>query len=330
MDSSASQIQALLEAQQDYWSQLTDGKPAMSPAELQDWISQAQSTVNQEGPKQFSQLLSILRAQAKNFTEFGEEVLRQYRGGDDTSLNDAVLQFQNYMQKQSGELLLHQWQVPEQFASLFKTHSFSDDLLFENPFISGIKSLLETPVVGSNQETQQQLREALKLLIEYQEALHEYVEHYGSINQQASSKLLQQLTASEGKVTSLQALHDLWVEAYESAYSITVLTDEYQRAHGRISNALMQLRKFVQEVRDIHFQSIGLATRRGLDTALQRQHKLRKEMRVTQRDFAHMQAQLLELQQNSNADIIQALQQEVAQLRKEVKQLRTPKGASKA
>jgi len=51
----------------------------------------------------------------------------------------------------------------------------------------------------------------------------------------------------------------------------------------------MQLRKFMQDVRDIHFQSVGLATRSGLDTALQRQHKLRKEMRTNRRDVLEMQ-----------------------------------------
>ncbi len=330
MDSSASQIKALLDAQQAYWTQLADGKPAASPEEWQEWMTHAQSTLNQEGPKQFSQLLSVLGAQAKNFTEYGEEVLRQYRGGKDSSLNDAVLQFQNYIQKQTTELLLQQWQVPEQFASLFKSHSFRDDLLFENPFISGVKSLLETPVVGSHQETQQQLREALKLMLEHQEALNEYVKHYNSINQLASTELLQKLTASEEKITSLQALHDLWVDAYELAYSKTVLTDAYQRAHGRISNALMQLRKFVQDVRDVHFQSVGLATRRGLDTALKRQHQMRKEMRVTQREFQQMQQQLLEIQQHNTAALIKSMQKEIADLKKEVKSLRAAQGGTKA
>ena len=124
---------------------------------------------------------------------------------------------------------------------------------------------------------------------------------------------------------SLQELHDIWVEAYESAYSVTVFTDVYQRSHGRISNALMQLRKFLQDVRDIHFQSVGLATRTGLDTALQRQHKLRKEMRVNRREMLEFQEQLNQLQENTTSNAIAELKKEIASLKKEVASLKKAK-----
>ncbi|MCP4598237.1 poly(R)-hydroxyalkanoic acid synthase subunit PhaE [Neptuniibacter sp.] len=322
MENNGLSIEDLLQAQQAYWKQITSGADAQSPEEWAEFVSHNQKKLSQETPQQFSQLLDILGAQSRNFTQFGEDLLRQYRSGGEQHLNEAVLQFQNYMQKQTGEMLMQQWQIPEQFASLFKTHSFRDDLMFENPFISGMKSLLETPVVGGNQESQQQIREAIKLTIEYQEALQEYVEHYNSINQNASTKMLQALTNMEEKASSLQQLHDIWVEAYESAYSDTVFTDAYQRSHGRISNALMQLRKFTQDVRDVHFQSVGLATRRGLDTALQRQHKLRKEMRASNREMQAMKQQIQELQQESAASLIADLKKEITTLKREVTKLK--------
>lgn len=322
MEHSTSSIEALLEAQKDYWQKLTSGQTTQSPEEWSEFLSHTQKNMTNEAPAQFSQLLDILGAQAKNFTQYGEDLLKQYQTGNEQHLNEAVLHFQNYMQKQTGEMLMQQWQLPEQFSSLFKTHSFRDDLMFENPFISGLKSLLETPVIGGNQESQQQIREAIKLLMEYQEALHEYVEHYGSINQHAADQMVSTLTLEEGKVSSLQQLHDIWVEAYESAYSDTVFTDAYQRSHGRISNALMQLRKFIQDVRDVHFQSVGLATRKGLDTALQRQHQLRKEMRVVRRDMQSIRDELITPNDNAMQSVINELKQEVAALRKEVASLK--------
>ncbi|WP_292955192.1 MULTISPECIES: poly(R)-hydroxyalkanoic acid synthase subunit PhaE [unclassified Neptuniibacter] len=325
MDNSGLTIEALLDAQKEYWKNITAGNDLQPPAEWAKFVSSNQNNLRQEAPQQFAQLLDILGAQSSNFTAYGEELLKQYKAGTKQPLNEAVQQFQQYMQQQTTDALMQQWQFPEQFAALFKTHSFKDDLLFENPFISGMKSLIETPVVGSNRETQEQLREATALTLEYQEALHEYMEHYNSINQNASEKMLQTLNNPETNISSLQALHDIWVEAYESAYSVTVFTDVYQRSHGRISNALMQLRKFLQDVRDIHFQSVGLATRTGLDTALQRQHKLRKEMRVNRREMLEFQEQLNQLQENTTSNAIAELKKEIASLKKEVASLKKAK-----
>ncbi len=318
MENSSLTIEALLDAQKEYWSNITSGNSLKSPEEWAEFISQNQKNMRKEAPQQFSQLLDILGAQSSNFTQYGEALLKQYKAGNEQHLADAVQQFQQYMQQQTSDALMQQWQFPEQFAALFKTHSFKDDLLFENPFISGMKSLLETPVVGSNRESQEQLREAIKLTIEYQEALQEYIKHYNSINQNASAQMLSELNQSDTKISSLQQLHDIWVEAYESAYSQTVFTDIYQRSHGRISNALMQLRKFMQDVRDIHFQSVGLATRSGLDTALQRQHKLRKEMRTNRREVLEMQQQIASLQANASAQMIAEFKREISELKQEV------------
>ncbi|MDO6513208.1 poly(R)-hydroxyalkanoic acid synthase subunit PhaE [Neptuniibacter sp. 2_MG-2023] len=322
MENSGLNIEALLDAQKTYWKSISSGSDVQSPEEWAEFIAKNQKKVHQEAPQQFSQLLDILGAQSSNFTQYGEQLLKQYKEGGEQHLNEAVLHFQQYMQQQTSDALMQQWQFPEQFAALFKTHSFQDDLLFDNPFISGMKSLLETPVIGTQRETQEQLREAIKLTMEYQEALQDYVKHYSSINKSASNQMLKTLTNGDKKISSLQQLHDIWVDAYESAYTKTILTDVYQRAHGRISNALMRLKKFVQDVRDIHFQSVGLATHKGLDTALQRQHKLRKEMRANRRDFAQLQQQVDKLQTDSTTAMLVELKNEVAALKKELATLK--------
>ncbi len=322
MDNKGVSMEAFLEAQKAYWQKLMAGGDVPSNADWADFISKSQQQAFQEAPKQFSQLLDILGAQSSNFTAYGEELLKLYRSGNEQHLSAAVEAFSKYMQKQTAETLIQQWQLPEQFASLFKSHSFRDDLMFENPFISGIKSLLETPIIGGSREYQEQIREVNKLIIEYQEALKDYVAHYASINQSAETKMLQKLTDPEIKVRSLQQLHDIWVDAYESAYSDTVFTDAYQRAHGRISNALMRLRKFAQDVRDVHLQSAGLATRKGLDTALQRQHILRKEMRTQRHEVQNIKDQLEQYQTTLTLELVNELKQEIAALKAEVATLK--------
>lgn len=318
------QMDSWLKAQQAYWSALSEHNDDMpNPEGWLDFVTRYQKSIGQELPQQFSQLIDILGVQSHNFNQYGEDLIRHFRdNGTEQQIESAVSEFQNYMQKQTTELLMRQWQLPEQVASLFKTHSFHDDLLFENPFISGMKSLLETPVVGSNPEVQARSREGLKLLLEYQEALSAYIKHYGEINQEAALRMTDQLGEREAPVETLQQLHDIWVDCYESSYSDTVFTDAYQKAHGRISNALMSLRKFTQDVRDVYFQSVGLATRKGLDTALQRQHQLRKEMRQTRRQLTSLNEAVETLQAQSTADLFTEMRNEIANLRNEVAELK--------
>lgn len=316
MENSTESMEALLAQQKAYLDKLLAGDLSEHQEAWSNLVTEGQRILRQEPPKQFAQLLDILSAQSSNFLEYGESILRSSQAGEQIPLSEAVDSFKSYMQQQTTDALLRQWQVPEQFAALFKTHSFRDDLLLDNPFISGLKSLLETPVVGGQRETQEQIREAIKLTLEYQEALREYITHYNSINEQAAAKMLEQVSSPESKITSLQQLHDIWVEAYESAYAKTVFTDAYQRSHGRISNALMLLRKYIQDVRDVQFQSIGLATRKGLDTALSRQHQMRKELRTTKRELAAL---------HEATAIISELRSEVEQLKAEVAALKQNK-----
>ena len=311
-----SSIEALLAAQQAYWQQLTSGD--MNSAK--PWMESLtqQQALHEKVPQQFAQLVDILSAQAANFSEYGENLLKQYSAGNAQDSQEAIKQFQGYIEQQTTDYLLRQWQIPEQFSALFKSHSFRDDLLFDNPFINGIKSLQDTPLVGLNQEQQQQIQDAIKLTLDYQETLQAYTEQYSSISEQATVALLETLQKSSKDVEGLQQLHDLWVDAYETAYANTIATQPYQEAHGRISNALMRLKKFTQDFRDSQFQQIGLATRQGLDTALERQHQLRKDMRSTQRQFSQVKAQLSALNHADLVATIQELRHEVDTLKQQV------------
>ena len=318
------QMKNWLEAQNAYWQTLGESSDELkNPEGWLEFIKRYQSSAGEALPQQFSQLMDVLSAQSNNFNTYGEDLIRQFRNSaGDQQIDLAVSEFQKYMQKQTTELLMRQWQLPEQVAALFKTHSFHDDLLFENPFISGMKSLLETPVVGSNPELQANSREAIRLLLEYQEALSAYISHYGEINQKASSRMTSRIAQREQPIETLHELHNIWVESYESAYSDTVFTDVYQQAHGRISNALMSLRNFAQNARDVYFQSAGLATRKGLDTALHRQHQLRKEMRHTRRQINTLNDAVTELQNQTFKELLDEMRNEITSLRGEVTALK--------
>lgn len=302
-----------LESQQAFWRTLTEGEQHGDSQSWQQAITDYQQTLMNQWPQQQTELLELLNSQSSAFTQFAEQILKQW---PDLSQQDnaerLIQQLQEYMQQQTLSNLMKRWQLPEQLASLFKTHSFSDDLLFENPFISGLKSALDKPFAGANQHQQQNIKESLKIFLEYQEALSEYTRHYSHITQQAAADLSDRLNRGTTEIETLGELHDEWVNSYETAYADEVFTDSYQHAHGRISNALMKAKQFTQQIRDEYFQSVGLATRKGLDTALQRQHELRKEMRISRSQIQQLSEQQKEI---SN------LRLEVDQLRDEMKQL---------
>ncbi len=311
-------LKALLEQQQTLFKQ---------------WMAQNESTVGNSdtfASADLAKTAALMSTHTAEYLTFANTLLSQLKQcANQTAVTGCFDLFKEHVQKQTGEALLKQWQLPEQIAALFRTHSFHDDLLFESPYYSGLKSLLNFPSVGATHELQQNTRDGIKLLIEYQEALQEYAGYYSDINQNAVEKLIEALTEGDEVVETFGELHDLWVDCYESSYSSMLYRLEYQQSHGRISNALMRLRKHYQDVRDIYFESTGLATRKGLDTALQRQHTLRKEMREVNRKLLALQEaqqiQLLEEMRNS----ITGLVKEVSALKKELARLKSESGTNK-
>ncbi|WP_409526270.1 poly(R)-hydroxyalkanoic acid synthase subunit PhaE [Nitrincola sp. MINF-07-Sa-05] len=276
-------------------------------ADWQTLLQKLQSQGWNQLPQQQAEVLSLLTRQSSEFTRFAEQLLASLNEKSaEFSLAPFFTQFHDHIRRLTNEWLVQRWQLPEQLGSLLRTHSFQDDLLFDNPFVNGLKSLLENPVVGTSHQQQAAMKKGVSLLLEYQHALSDYSQHYSRINTEALEQMMHEVNQSESDVSTLHELHLLWVNCYESVYAKAIATDKYQRAHGRISNAVMQLRKFMQDQRDVQFDAVGLATRQGLNTALERQHQMRKQMKQVRKE-------LIELA---------ALRDEVVQLRQEVQELR--------
>lgn len=305
-------MQALLEQQQALFKQWIDEQTTRATCE---------NTPPPHESRDLARISAILATQTTEFLRFGKTILEHTdKNASNSSTLKATIegplkQFRDFVQQQTGEALLKQWELPENIAALFRTHSFSDDLLFENPYISGLKSLLNTPSVGTTHEFQKNTRDGIKLLLEYQDALAEYIEQYNQINLHASNSLMQVLAQGQKRVETLGELHNLWVNCYEAAYSKCLYTQQYQRSHGRVSNALMHLRKYAQDMRDIQFEAAGLATRQGLDTVLQRQHALRKDMRK-------MHKALADIKEAQNQTLISELKSTVQQLSSDISYLK--------
>lgn len=310
------QLKEVFEQQQKMfteWAEVLISRSKNKPDNFAEYTLKDQATV-----------AAKMTQYASEFSQFGNQVLDQLKTNPAKDQLDQIFsQFREHIQQQTGEALLAQWQLPEKVASLFRTHSFHDDVLFENPYLSGFKSLLNYPSVGSTHELQESIQNGVKHLLEYQEALTEYIDQYGQINEKATSALLDELTNGDNPVETLGELHDLWVECYEKSYSEVLFTEAHQRSHGRTSNAVLRLRAYAQDMRDIQFEAAGLATRKGLDTALKRQHMLRKEMRQVQRVIRPDE----QTPETSVSQLIQDMRNEIADLRNEVDTLKAQQTA---
>ncbi|MBR9882529.1 MAG: hypothetical protein GYB21_02255 [Oceanospirillales bacterium] len=154
-------------------------------------------------PPQHAELLALLTQQSLEFARFGEQLIAQMeQNGSHTEASALMNQFQSHLRQLTQEWVLKRWQLPEQLGALFRTHSFQDDLLLDNPFIHGLKSLLNTPSqLGLQHSLQRQLKDGVDMLIEYEQALRDYSAHYAEINSGATSAFLKQIELSNPPVS---------------------------------------------------------------------------------------------------------------------------------
>jgi hypothetical protein len=314
-------MQALLEQQQALFKQWIDEQTTHVAPE---------TTTPPYESHDLARTSAILATQTTEFLKFGQSIISS---GDRNTLDSSALkitiegplkQFRDFVHQQTGEALFKQWELPEDVAALFRKNSFHEGMLFENPYTSGLKNILDASSAEATHELQKNTRNGIKFLLEYQDSLADYIEQYSQINQHASKALTQELTEGAEPIQTLKELHNLWVNCYESAYAKCLYTEQYQQSHGKVSNALMRLRQHAQEMRDNQFEAIGLATRKGLDITLQRQHVLRKEMRKITKTLADMneaqnQALISELRST-----VQQLSADVHTLKQELATIKTP------
>lgn len=291
----------LLKLMQQWLTQMNQGQsPDTAGSTGADWsalFNTPPTPPHASVPPQHAELLTLLTRQSIEFTRFAEQMLELLdRSGSKAELSLVLHQFHDHLRRLTQEWILKRWQLPEQLGALFRTHSFQDDLLLDNPFIHGIKSLMNSPaLLGLNHQLQQELKTGVELLIEYEQALASYSGHYADINRGATRTFLTAIENASPAITGLGQLHDLWVEAYERCYAAQIHTPEYQDAHGRISNAVMALRLFLQTLRNQQLQQLGIPNSEQLDLLAGRLNTQRKQIKELQRTIQEISSLRAEL-----------------------------------
>ena len=306
------QMERWLKAQQEHWQQLL-AQGAETTARPDDWSSLLNKQGIDDLPESMVEMLQRLSSQADQFTRYGESLLQQ--AAQNQPLNQALDQFVSYIQQQQTDLMLRRWQLPEHMLALFKSHSFRDDLFGNDPFTAAIKPLLETGLPGLTHHQRAQFLEGNQLFTDYQQALRDYMQQYNQIMLDARDRLRDTIENSHPLISSLAELHESWTNCYESAYSDTAFTDNYQRAYGRVSNALMRLQQFWQQWRDEQYEAAGLISQQLFDRVLERQQQMRKQLRAQQRENQRLQQQITELQAVPWQAALEQMRSEIDNLR---------------
>jgi class III poly(R)-hydroxyalkanoic acid synthase PhaE subunit len=143
-----------------------------------------------------------------------------------------------------------------------------------------VDQLLSTPAIGYMREDQEKVQTLIKLNLDYQLALLDYVATCAEIGVKCVEVLQQNLQqrVAEGKpIESLRELYDLWVDSCEQAYGDYVSTDKYVEIYGRLVNSLMTLKQHGHMMVDEVLNAVGMPTRREIRTLVHRMHEVRWE-----------------------------------------------------
>lgn len=193
---------------------------------------------------------------------------------------------------------------PEQWVESFRR--------FAAPMQQSLQGLLDLPAFGLAREHQEQAQRLGDAWIEYGEQATRYQKLIARVGRLASERLQDKLAEREApgnQVDSLRALYDLWVDAAEDVYAEVALSDEFREVYGAMVNAQMRVRQLVQKQIEESSSQLGLPTRSEIDSLGRRVQELRRQ---------------------NGAGSMQAMREELAQLRAELAELRDSQRRSTA
>lgn len=177
----------------------------------------------------------------------------------------------------------------------------------------GMERFLSVPGIGYTREAQEEAQASMRLWIDYQRAMQEYVNAHSRLGVDTLDRLLEKIIekAERGEqITNLRQVYDLWVDCGEQAYNDFVFTEQYAELYADMVNAVMALKHQGQAMVDEAFAALGMPTRRGFDTIQCRQQELRREIVA------------LKASRGTDKDAIDRLREELAELRNDLVSLK--------
>jgi class III poly(R)-hydroxyalkanoic acid synthase PhaE subunit len=150
------------------------------------------------------------------------------------------------------------------------------------PLFSALKGGLNAPAFGHLREKQENMQNAARLMIDYQEQSARYDRLMLKVSEQSFSRFQLRLAEREEpgrQIDSVRGLYDLWIDAAEEAYAEIALSEEFREVYGAVVDAQMRLRKHVQGEVEKFCSEFGMPTRSEVDSIGERLQALRREFR---------------------------------------------------
>lgn len=295
------------EAQQRYLdaiSAFTRGTRGTTPANpwagaLDYWWQHMAPAVGDSEKAVFTHLVNQSKAVYALTDEFGKLISAMAgtaeEGGDWQSVLDAHLDAMKRGVEQAADSTSGQgqpscfWQLP--------LENWEQTLASLSTLPPAVDRFAGLPGIGHTREVQEQIQRTGHLWSEYQRALSELQSQLVSAGVRALDRLRQRIieAATSGrKIGSLRELYDLWVDCSEETYAEQIFKDEYAQCYGELVNALMSLKGHLQHVTDDTLSALNLPTRRGMDTLVERQLDMRREVSELRRELEAIRRRLAE------------------------------------
>ncbi|MCP8689250.1 poly(R)-hydroxyalkanoic acid synthase subunit PhaE [Marinobacterium sedimentorum] len=313
-----------LEQQQAYWAQLSANDSSAHGAwdglfKGSKLYGDDASGNSRQGTEPQQRILAQLAGQILVLNQYAEPFFKALQSpSHDAALTDSIEHWLHALQQQAGSDATQSWKLPDALTSLLHASGVNAEQLLDEAALDALSRLFVAPDI-TPKESRAKALEALRLLLEYQQALQQYLNQIGEIGRQAAAALSTQLSRADTAVTSLGTLHDLWVEHYEQTYRQQAFGTTFQAAHGRLSNAHMRLQLFAQQLRDARLKAAGLATQQELQQLRREAHVLRKQVRQLQLQQQQQSADATSATPDNTA-AMQALRAELEALRSEIRQ----------
>nr|WP_067289749.1 poly(R)-hydroxyalkanoic acid synthase subunit PhaE [Marinobacterium profundum] len=305
-----------LEQQQAYWAQLS-ANDLSAHGIWGDFLKDSTPNGDKGGEPQ-QRILAQLAGQILVLNQYAEPFFKALQNpSSGMTLTDTIEHWLDALQQQAGQDATQSWKLPDNLTSLLHASGIDAEQLLDGAALEALSRLFVASGATASDARAQAL-EALELLLDYQQALQQYLGQIGEITHQGAIALSTQLSQADSAVTSLAGLHDLWVEHYEHAYRQQAFGTAFQAAHGRLSNAHMRLHRFAQQVRDARLKTAGLATQHELRQLRREAHVLRKQVRQLRLQQKQQQDREATATAPDNT-AMQALRAELEALRSEIR-----------
>jgi class III poly(R)-hydroxyalkanoic acid synthase PhaE subunit len=185
--------------------------------------------------------------------------------------------------------------------------TFSSSSILPGDFLEDLKpeelqrvtdKFLSIPGVGYTRESQEQFQKGIRLWGEYQKTSYEYITAMNKVGVNALESMrirILEMPAQGKQISSLREIYDLWVDCNEETYAAYAYTDEFSDLYGRLTNALMALKKHGRNIVDETLGALNMPTRKGMNTVQRRQHELWREYKIAELKIKTLEAAIQEI-----------------------------------